>query len=223
MATSEQLSPAVRPKRHVSAGKLVLLCVLALLLLFLAVFAIGMLISARQLQAELDKIRAAGEPLTAVDLDARYAYPPKDRDTTELWLEAFAVLDSPEFFSDAEPLAYVRDGRPAPPPGEPWPQFEAAEAFLSKYHEPLEKVHLATEMGGEARYPERIEDESFLPVTHVASLRSAVRLLQLEAEVGFRRNDPHAVAQSVLAMLAAARTLEPQPLHASQIVRNNVP
>ena len=220
MATSEQLSPAVRPKRRLSAGKFALLCVLCLLLLLAAVYAIGSLISSRQLRAELDKIRAAGEPVTAVDLDALYAYPPKDRDTTELWLDAFAVLDSPEFFSDAEPLAYVRDGKPAPPPGEPWPQFEAAEAFLAKYREPLEKMHLATEMGGEARYPERIEDESFLQVTHVASLQSAVRLLQLEAEVGFRRNDPHAVAQSVQAMLAAARTLEPQPLLASQMLRN---
>ena len=50
-------------------------------------------------------------------------------------------------------------------------------------------------------------------------------MLQLEADVGFRRNDLNAVAQSVGTMLAAARTLEPQPLVASRIVRyalNNI-
>src|SRR5690242_11280605 len=102
--TTEHYDPSVQPSRKISTGKLALGCLLVVLLLFIAVLAIGSFISDRQLQAELDKIRAAGEPMTMADLEAFYARPPKDRDATQLWLDVFAVIDSPRYQSDARAL-----------------------------------------------------------------------------------------------------------------------
>jgi len=204
-------------------GTIVLVAALAMLLLLAAVFTIGSLVSIRQLDAELAKLRAAGQPVTAADLDALYAFPPKERDTTELWLGAFAVLDSPAYGNDAADLPDVGEGGAVPPPGEPWPQLEAAEAFLAKYRDPLAKMHRASEPGGEARFPltfsagDGAVASALLP--HIQHVRGAVRLLKLESEVHIRRNDPHAAAESVRAIFAAARSFERQPLFVSQLVR----
>ena len=220
MATLEQPTAAAPPRRRLGLGAMVLLSVLALLLLLLAAFAAGAFISARQLQAELDKIRAAGEPVTTADLDAFYAYPPKDRDTTELWLDAFAVLDSPSFASDAKPLPIVGEVDGPGLPGEPWPQLDAAEAFLAKYRKPLEKMHRAAELGSETRFPVKFSSAgaaSLLP--RIQQTRAAARLLTLEAEVHARRGEAHAAARSVRAILALARSLDREPLLVSQLVR----
>ena len=86
MTTTDERLSDVKPRPRVGLGAIVLLSVLAMLLFLAAAFIVGLYVSARQLQSELDQIKAAGEPLTAADLDALYAYSPKDRDTTQLWL-----------------------------------------------------------------------------------------------------------------------------------------
>ena len=225
MATSDRVAPAVQSSRKISAGKLALVCILAVLLLFLALFALGSFISSWQLQAELDKIRAAGEPVTVADQEAFYARPPQDRDTTELWLDAFTVLDSPGYQSDAMALPIVGEkdlpignNDAAPLPGEPWPQLDAAAEFLAKYREPLEKMHQAAEMGGEARFPLKFSDGVAMALPY-QQLRCAVRLLKLESEVRAHRGDSRAAAESVRAMFAAARTFERQSIIVSQLLQ----
>ncbi|HEV7223253.1 MAG TPA: hypothetical protein VGN42_11170, partial [Pirellulales bacterium] len=188
---------------------------LAVLLLFAALFTIGSLISSWQLEAELDKIRAADQPVTMEDLDAFRGYPSKDRDATELWRAAFGVLDSPDYQSDAKALPCL--GEIAPRPGEPWPQFDAAEAFLAQYREPLEKLHRASELGGDARFPISFSDVS-MPLPHL-QLDNAVRLLKLESEVRVHRNDAPGAVESVRAILAAGRGLERYPFLYPQLVR----
>ena len=219
MATSEKADSEVQPSRKVSAGKFVLVCVVAVLLLFMVVFAIGSFVSARQLQSELDQIKAAGEPLTVADLDAFYAYPPKDRDTTQLWLGAFAVLDSPGYQGDAKLLPIVGEGVAIPAPGELWPHLDAAEALLAKYREPLEKMHEAAELGGQARFPVKFSDGIATLLPHVQQIRVGSRLLRLEAEIHARHGDPRAAARPVRAIFAAARSLEKEPIIVSQLVR----
>ena len=216
MTTTEEPIPGVKPRSHLGTGTIVLLTVL---LFLAAAFIVGLYVSARQLQFELDKIRAAGEPLTVADLDALYAYPPKDRDTTQLWLDAFAVLDSPGFASDAKPLPIVGEVDGPALPGEPWPQLDAAEAFLAQYREPLEKMHQAAELGGQARFPVKFSDGIATLLPHAQSIRGGGRLLRLEAEVRARRGDHRAAARSVRTIFAAARTLEREPIIVSQLVR----
>lgn len=218
MATFEKIDAELQPNRKISPGKFALVCVIVALLLFMAVLAIGSFVSARQLQAELDKIRAAGEPVTVADMEAFYARPPKDRDATQLWLDAFAVIDSPAYKSDANALPIVGEIEAVPSPGEPWPQIDDAEEFLAKYREPLEKMHQASESGGEARFPLKISDGIALTLPY-QPLRGAVRLLKLESEIRARQGDARAAAESVRAIFAAARTFERQSFLVSQLIQ----
>ncbi|HEV7224997.1 MAG TPA: hypothetical protein VGN42_19995 [Pirellulales bacterium] len=219
MTTTEQPDVGVQPRRRMGPGLIVLVAALAMLLLLAAAFMIGSLVSAWRVRTELAKIREADEPLTLADLDAFYASPPKERDATELWLSAFAVLDSPAYQNDVKELPVVGEGDAVPLPGKPWPQFDAAEVFLAKYREPLEKMHQASKRGGEARFPMNFSDGDAMLLAYVPRVRAAVRLLKLESEVHAGRNDPHAAAESVRAIFAAARSLERLPLLVSQLAR----
>lgn len=219
MTTTDERLSDVRQRPHLGPGAIVLLSVLAMLLFLAAAFIVGLYVSARQLQSELDQIKAAGEPLTVSDLDALYAYSPKDRDTTQLWLDAFALIDSPEYQSEAKLLPIVGEGVAIPPPSEPWPHLDAAEAFLAKYQAPLEQMHRAAELGGQARFPVKFSDGIATLLPHVQQVRIGARLLRLEAEIHARRNDPRAAARSVRAIFAAARALEGEPIIVSQLVR----
>lgn len=219
MAIVEQQETSPPKRRRIGPGAMVVVGVLATAAVFAAIFAIGSMISARRVGAEIAKIRAAGEPVTTEDLDAFYARPPKERDATELWLSALAALDSPVYQGDAKNLPGVGEGGAIPRPGEPWPELDAAETFLAKYREPLEQMHQASDLGGAARYPTKFSDGIGMLLPQVQQLRGAVRLLELEAEVRARRNDPHAAAEALRAILAAARSLEYEPLAVSQLVR----
>ena len=111
--------------------------------------------SARLVEDELAKIRAAGEPATAEELDKYYEYPPADKDATRLWLAAIKSLSGPEYWEGARGLPVVDESVEAvliPPPGREWEYLEAVEEFLAKNSDGLDLLYEAAEMGGAARY-----------------------------------------------------------------------
>src|SRR5579863_10003234 len=55
----------------------------------------------RQVQEELAKIRAAGEPVTAADLEAFYALPANSRDATAIWTAALQTVSTSQFAQDS--------------------------------------------------------------------------------------------------------------------------
>ncbi len=176
--------------------------------------------AANQVEAELARLRAAGEPTTPAELHAYYAKPPVGQDTTALWLEAIAPLDTPAFQADCGELPVVGTGKnPVPPPGRPWPELPAVEQFLAKYAGSLNKMHLAAERGGAARYPVRFEDDLAMRLPHCIQLRNGARLLTLEVHVRAHRADPHGTAQSIETILAAGDSLRLEPVLVSQLVR----
>ncbi len=218
MATTERSEADVQAPRRIGPGMLFLIAVAVMVLLLAGALLIGSLLSARQVRLELARIRAAGEPATADDLEAFYAIAPDERDTTELWLSAWALTGGPDSELDSQNIPSVGNDESIPPPGEAWPERETAEAFLAKYKEPLEKMHQAAELGGAARYPIKFSDGVRLALPHLQQLRRAVRLLKLESEVAAHRNDPRAAAESVCTIFAAARSLKQEPLLISQFV-----
>ncbi|HUY90821.1 MAG TPA: hypothetical protein VMV10_18950 [Pirellulales bacterium] len=211
---------AAAPRRRIGLGTIVLLSCGGLLLL-VVLAAVAFKISGRRaLNAELAKIRAAGEPASAAELEAYYQSPPADRDTTQLWLEAIAPLETPQFQSDAQALPIVgEEPGEIPLPGEPWPQLEAAEQLLSKYGRSLELMHQAARQGGRARFPTRFADGIAMDLSHVTKLRAGGRLLGLESAVEAHRGRPDAAVEAIETMFAAARSLEQEPSIISQAVR----
>ncbi|HEX7448492.1 MAG TPA: hypothetical protein VF306_13150 [Pirellulales bacterium] len=194
--------------------------VASLLVLFVAALGVGWLMAKQRVRAELARIRAAGEPVSVEDLDAFYPRPPADRDTTQLWLEAIAALDTPGFVDDAKDLPIVGESdEELPPPGEPWPHLAAADSLLAKYQKPLEKMHRAAQLGGAARYPTDFSADYPTSLPHLQSLRKGVKLLLLESEARARHDEPSAVAEAIETMLAAGRSIEDEPTLVSQLVR----
>lgn len=219
MATLEQPDAGAPSRRRIGTGMLIGMIVAAIFALLAGGVLIGSVLSARQVSAELARIRAAGEPITPAALDAFYALPAGQQDTTELWLAALAALDASEYQIDAKPLPVVGEGGEIPPLDEPWPEMDAVEAFLAKYREPLNKMHQAADLGGAAQFPIEFADGIALQLKHVQQLRGAVRLLTLELEIHARRGDAQGAAQSLRTILATARSLQRQPIIVSQLVR----
>lgn len=176
--------------------------------------------SRRDLSAELDRIRAAGEPASVEEIEAFYQVPPGGRDTTRLWLAALAALDTRSYADEARELPLVGENAIEPPtPGEPWPQLEAAEQLLARYRGSLDQMHQAAREGGQARFPTRFADGIQMQLPHAQQLRAGARLLALESAVAAHRGQPDTAVDSIVAIFAAARSLEQEPVLISQLVR----
>ena len=172
-----------------------------------------------RVDANLTRIREAGEPITTQELESYYAVPPPDDDCTQLWLGAMAPFDTPAFESAAKEMLIL--GRPGeiPLPGEPWPDLDVTKKFLEQYQSSLDLMHEAAERGGAARYDIDFELGLELELIHDQKLRTAARLLTLEANVRAHQGDARGTAESIQTMFMVARSLENEPLIISQLVR----
>lgn len=194
---------------------------LGLVLMLLVVLLVGRWFQASRLaEAELARIREAGEPVTPDDLKECCSVGPEEEDTTDLWLQGVGALETAEFQSDARPLPVVGESRAEIPlPGEPWAQLEAAEKLLAKYGRGLDLLHQAADQGGAARYRFDLIPLDPKLLDQVQSLRGGARLLTLEANVRAHRGDLHGAADSIHAMNRLARSLEREPWMMPQLVR----
>jgi hypothetical protein len=173
-----------------------------------------------RIQKELERIRAAGEPLTYDDVFDGYRRPEGGQDATDLWLEAFAQIGP----LDDDPLAEglpLFSSTPVEPvaPGEGWPELGQAEALLAHYQPALGLMHLASERGGAAQFPVHRGVGKVPAPAHAADVRQAARLLWLEAHVELHRGRPEAALECLHAILAASNSLEQEPLVVSHLVR----
>ena len=168
--------------------------------------------AARRVENLQAAIRARGEPLLPQELYAFYVLPAGEEDTTTIWMQAGAPLDSERFRQDAVDLPFVGIGEDEiPPPGQPWPQLAAAETLLDKYQANVKGMHEAARRGGAARFPMRFEDGMNMELDHTHALRVGARLLVLEAHVQAHRGNPHAVAESIRALNCLGDSLEQEP------------
>jgi hypothetical protein len=187
-----------------------------------AFFAIRWLAIRSKINAELDRIRQAGEPATIDELEAFYAYPAEEDDITALWLDAISPLNQPAFWNAGKEIPFL-DGDVQPPiVGSEWPEIAKAKALLDEYATTLEKLHAAAATPGRARYPVDFQKGFEMLLPHVQELSAAVRLLRLEADVRAHHGDAQGACESILAILATGRTLEHEPVLVSLLVRTAI-
>ena len=105
-----------------------------------------------QVDAELDRLRAAGEPVTLVDLKRVYPPPPSELDATPHWLSGFEAqkLAPSDPAYRALPLVGERGHGQidALLPGQPWPEFVLAERYVDERSEVLRHFRAAAKVGG---------------------------------------------------------------------------
>lgn len=216
--TTDDSSSAQR--RRMGCGMLSLLAGGGTLLIVAAAFTLAWARLHWVLDAELARIRASGEPTTPAETEAFYRAPPAERDSTQVWRTALALVDTPRFKEDGEALPFVgQASNDIPPPGQTWDQLDSAEQFLNQYRVACEQLHLATRQGGEVRFPTNFSAGINMPLLHVDQLRPAARLLALESVVAAHRGQNDAAIESIAAMFATANTLEHEPILVSQLVR----
>ncbi len=170
-----------------------------------------------EVNALLDDIRSRGEPASAAELEAFYTLPGDAEDCTALWLKATADFDSQDF-SDA----FSRTGLLAdtfPSPGVPWAEQQAAAELLEKYDANMQLMHEAARKGGAARYTTNFNKGPAMILPHVQLLREGARMLQLEALVRARTDDPDGVVESIKTTNRLGESLRNEPVMVSQLVR----
>ena len=105
-----------------------------------------------QVDAELDRLRAAGEPVTLVDLKRVYPPPPSELDAPPHWLSGFEAqkLAPSDPAYRALPLVGERGHGQidALLPGQPWPEFVLAERYVDERSEVLRHFRAAAKVGG---------------------------------------------------------------------------
>ncbi|MBC8352422.1 MAG: hypothetical protein H8E66_10570 [Planctomycetes bacterium] len=198
-------------------------CVLLLFAVVVAIPVIGWMVwsmnAARLVEDELAKLRAANEPLEPSDLDPFYAIPPGKSDATRLWVDVNQTFESASFAEAVRQLPIVGEGAEIPPVGEDWEQLEAVEAFLADHSDEMSKVHKAASLGGYARFDRDFDDGIAMLLPQVQGIRSAARMLILEARVAAHQGDADGVARSIHAIFATCRAVEEDPILISDLVQ----
>jgi len=178
-----------------------------------------------RLEAQFVEIRAAGEPCTSAELESFYGFATEEKEAAQMWLSGIEPLTTDEFRAAAEKLPLVGDSEvEIPPPGQPWPDLEAAEKLLRQYSHALEQLHAAADLGVPGRYPIDIVvgRGGAAAMEPVQEFRAAARLLQLETHVCAHRRNPDGAAEAIRAILELAESLRSKPTALSQIVRTAI-
>ena len=152
----------------------------------------------REVEAELERLQAAGEPTTPEELNAYYRLPPGTQDTTRHWLAGIELLAIDD---DAKEL--LRED--PPPPGELWPAVAAAEDVLRRNEAALTEFHRAASLGGAARCPVDYSDGLATELPHLTPLREGWWLLRLQAYMHAYRGETDEAARTIHALFCLGR------------------
>lgn len=202
----------------VAAGILVGMFVLAVVALLVS-WRMSHYAALKKVEAEVARIQAAGEPITAADMHAYHKVPASKPDITQAWLRALNALDENALNSSGQSLPFVGEGDAATlDPAAPGGQLVAAGQLLQDYAAPLGLIHEAASLQGECRFPVNFDQGIAMLLPHAQEMRSVQRLLQLEARVKFHRGDVDGALTSIDQMLNAAQSLDHQMTLVEQLV-----
>ncbi len=174
-----------------------------------------------KINAELDAIRKAGFPVTLQELSDYYPVP-QGQNAAYVYNYAFYYYDDKPASNptlENPPLPVVGTGK-LPPRGEPLPpEMQAAvSAYLASNAKALDLLHQATAIEG-CRYDVDPLNGAGMLLPHLAPLRQAARLLELQALMKADDGKPDEAAAAVEASFAVARSLRNEPIPISQFVR----
>lgn len=164
-----------------------------------------------EIQAHLDAIEKAGEPITLQELNDWYQHVPPDENAATIYLKAFPKIDINGTSDRSQDIDLLEK-----------PPFNLREIKLlgqivNRNRAPLRLLHKAAAIP-QARYP---IDFNQVPLDnrYIFGFKQAAHVLRLEALYYAMRNAPRKAAESVGAQLALCRSLQGEPMMLSQILR----
>jgi hypothetical protein len=189
--------------------------ILALLLVVCCAFAVFRLSLRSKLNARIEAIRAAGYPVTCVELDQWYAIPDGAENAADTIMDALSFRAEPHY------TQFVPMVGPVELPARTEPLAEDTRGFTALYivdnRKALELLHAAAAIE-HCRYPIDLSAGHEVVLSDLSSLKKCVQLLNLEA-VSHVEDDPNLSARSVISALGVARSFEKEPIIVCQLVR----
>jgi hypothetical protein len=169
------------------------------------------------LDAEIARIRAAGDPLTLDELNALYRIPDGETDLTGPYLDAMRGCKYEPNAAGNLPMVGL-GAVEVPVPPQVWPQLEQAEQFLAEFSEPLAQLKRLAKQRGAVRYPADLDFRETREEWRLT--RNACRLLSLEASCHAHRGNYAEVTDCIMAIGAIADTLGNQPGSVAYLIRS---
>lgn len=161
------------------------------------------------------ELRAAGVPLSPLELNNWYTQVPAEKNAAHLVLGAInTMIQAP---GGADPYAGKYK---LPAPGEPLsPELRRIiDRHLSNNAPALAQLR-ALKISSESRYPVNLASGAATLLPHLANLKSTAQILKLDAISAAYAGDAERSAGAVIAGLAVANTIKSEPLLISQLVR----
>jgi len=190
---------------------------IVLLLISIGTFIYYRLSLKSKLQMRIDAIRAAGYPVTCVELDQWYKIPPDADNATYKIIDAFSHYNK----WDKDKSLPVIGKEELPHRTEPMP--EEMKALIAEYiadnNEALELLHDAAAIE-HSRYPIDLSAGFETNVPNLSELRGAVFLLKLEAILHAENGESDLAMRSAKSCFGISNSLAKEPITVSQRVRS---
>src|SRR4051812_1020175 len=107
----------------------------------------------RQVKREIARLRAAGQPVTTIDINSAYKPAEGRPDMTLQLLVALALCERKDLKEAGQSFPLVGTSETGPPlPGQPWEERAAIEEWLGQHQEALDTFHTVYVQHGTARY-----------------------------------------------------------------------
>lgn len=179
--------------------------VFVLLLLLVALGALRIKIGSR-FRNRFDELRAQGYPMSAAELQPRYAIAPDVPNAADLYLDAFSLyVEANDIEKQRLPLGgtAVLRGRTE---AMPMAMKRLAQRFLTKNEAALSCLHQAAGIE-HCQYPIRSGPGPAQPLSGIQPFRDVALLLCLEAQLHADNGEPNRAAQSLQTALALTQSL----------------
>ena len=177
----------------------------------------------QRVNAEIARLKAAGEPLTAAELHAQYKVPDGTPDLTAEWSKALAELNAvvptvqdPEF--QDLPLKHSRPLEDLEPTAAN-SCLAQTEAFLVRIDPQLESLLEVAPKKGQVRYHVKFEDHLAALLVDAVNASTAARVLTIRARVNQIRGNAKELERSIGAQIATLHTLDHSRTFIEQLTR----
>jgi hypothetical protein len=213
MTETQQSSPT-KPQFRLRRRYKILI---ALFLILAGGFIAWRMYANHEVETRLAAIRAAGYPVTPVELDAWYPQVPPEENAAIVLLEAFQYFVRQG--RDMDNLPVCGDAMP-PVRSQPMPpeMTSAIADYLELNKAALPLLHKGAALP-QSRYPVDLSKGYDTLLPHLGMFRMGIKLLYLEALLNAEEGRSEAASEDIVSMLGVARSLEKEPLLISQLVR----
>lgn len=170
-----------------------------------------------RLDRTLAQLRADGLPHDVVSLQNFYDGQTKPR-LASRWMRLVEASESPPFVAAAKAMPFLGNAnRTIPAPSKPWPDEDAVRSFLANQQSIFDEIADLQDQTAAVRYPIGF-GAAAVPGPDTKT-RTLSRLLALRHRVAIRDADSAEATDSILGLIAVARSMEGRVSIMTQLIR----